>query len=201
MSTAVYCVILNSTYPGGDKSFLTGGTAEHSVPGVSASRSALPWAGAGSVPAAVAEGCVRGLQAGCGLSAVFSQGELASQLPLLSSGLLIPHHKVPKNFHLVLARRKHVVPDPGMGFVFGVEQLQLNSAVWPGAPGSSHPLLTVLCMQSHTGLKNFYFFNTGVEICVCSVCACQCPGLWEARGVGFQSAQEEKALKPRSLTS
>lgn len=63
-------------------------------------------------------------------SAVSSQAELASQLPLLNPGLLIPHHKVPKSFHLVQPRRKHVlVPDPGTGFVFNVEQLQLNFAV------------------------------------------------------------------------
>lgn len=45
------------------------------------------------------------------------RGELASQLPLLRPGLLIPHHKVPRTFRLVQPGRKKVlVSDPGAGF-------------------------------------------------------------------------------------
>lgn len=69
--------------------------------------------------------------------------------------------------------------------------------------------LPTLCSQCHeckvTLASRIFISLTQGWKSVCVVCACQYPSLWdtvwEAGGVCFQSAQEEKALKRRSLTS
>lgn len=154
--------------------------AQHTV---LASQSAITWATASSSIAIICKRWVRGLQSEYRFSGVSSQGELASQLPLLSPVLLIPHHQVLESFTLPGQEgNTFLFLTLGLGLYFMLNHYSLiflsshESRDW----GLGLPTLSSQCQTAELHWPGEFLFLSQEWEFVCS---------------GFQSSQEEAHIQ------